>query len=62
VRTVSEEVGVMVAMMMAVLAPLALITLATGAIRVRGGYDRCPTHPRPTAAYRTAARPTTNRP
>ncbi|MFI6078560.1 hypothetical protein ACIA5C_44275 [Actinoplanes sp. NPDC051343] len=52
----------MVAMMLAVLAPLALIALATGAIRMRGGYDRCPTHSRPTAAYCMTARPTADRP
>jgi hypothetical protein len=52
----------MVALMLAVLAPLALLALATGAIRVRGGYDRCPTHSRPTAAYCTTASPPANRP
>jgi len=50
----------MVAMLLAVLAPLALIALATGAIRVRGGWERCPAHARPTAAYCTTARPTAN--
>jgi hypothetical protein len=59
---VTEEVGAMVALMLAVLAPLALLALATGAIRVRGGYDRCPTHSRPTAAYCTTASPPANRP
>lgn len=51
----------MVAFMLAVGAPLALIALAGGAILVRGGYDRCPTHSRPTAAYCTTASPTANR-
>ena len=59
--TLRPEVVQMPAMMLAVLAPLALIALATGAIRVRGGCDRCPTHTLPTAAYRTTASPTANR-
>jgi hypothetical protein len=61
-RTVNAEVGAMVALMLAMLAPLALIALAGGAIRVRGGYERCPTRSYRTAVYCTTARPTANRP
>jgi hypothetical protein len=50
----------MVALILAVLAPLALLALATGAIRVRGGWERCPAHSLPTACYCTTARPTAN--
>jgi hypothetical protein len=51
----------MAVLMLAVLAPLAMIALAAGAIGVRGGCARCPTHSLPTAAYCTTARPTANR-
>jgi hypothetical protein len=50
----------MIATMVAVLAPMTLVALATGAIRVRGGCDRCPAHSLPTACYCTTARPTAN--
>jgi hypothetical protein len=48
-------------MMLAVLAPMTLVALAAGAILVRGGWERCPTHSRPTAGHCTTARPTANR-
>lgn len=50
----------MPALILAVLAPLALLALAAGAIRVRGGCERCPTHAHPMACYCTRARPTAN--
>jgi hypothetical protein len=49
----------MVVVLLAVLAPLALIALASGAICLRGGCERCPAHPRVTArthALSTSAR------
>jgi hypothetical protein len=50
----------MVAMILAVLAPMALVALAAGAILVRGGSEHCPTHSLPTAGYCTTAKPTAN--